>query len=171
MKNIKKYTFFSLLISLEIIMTRFLQFSIPGVFQDRISLGFIPVAVAGTLYGATGGFIVGGMGDFLRAIILPQGGAINLLFTLNAAIRGGVYGLILRKNVNVWTVMLSGVIILLQNIFLMAFIMKISMFPETPYFAIVYQRLIVSFSNFVVQTVVLSFILKPIARKLDYVRK
>ncbi len=96
----RNLVFAGLLIALEIILSRFVQIPVPffEVSKDRISLGFLPVATAGTLFGPVGGGIIAAVADILRAILLPQGGAINPLFTLTATIRGVLYGVFLHKS-------------------------------------------------------------------------
>lgn len=94
--------FAGLLIALEILLSRFVQIPVPGfaVSKDRISLGFLPIALGGTLYGPFGGGIIAALSDIIRAILLPQGGAINPLFTLTATLRGVLYGMFLYKGQN-----------------------------------------------------------------------
>ncbi len=95
----RSLVFAGLLIALEIILTRFVQIPVPlfETSKDRISLGFLPVAVSGMLYGPFGGGLVAALSDIIRALILPQGGALNPLFTLTATLRGVLYGAFLYK--------------------------------------------------------------------------
>lgn len=95
----RRLVFAGLLLALEILLTRFVQIPVPffEVSKDRISLGFLPVAVGGMVFGPLGGGLLAGLSDILRAILLPQGGAINPLFTLTAALRGVLYGAFLQK--------------------------------------------------------------------------
>ncbi len=91
---------FGLLICLEIILTRFIQLPVPmfALSKDRISLGFLPVAMGGMLFGPVGGGIIAALSDILRALLLPYGGAINPLFTVTATLKGVLYGAFLYKN-------------------------------------------------------------------------
>lgn len=159
-----------LMIALEIVLTRFIQIPItllPG-FEDKVHLGFLPVALAGALFGIGGGAMVGALGDFIRAIIFPQGGAINLLFTINAGIRGIVYGMFLKKT-TVLRILLANTVIFVLNIFLMALIISFSY--GNPFKAVLITRIPTSITNFIIQSAVLCLVGKPIVRKLDYVRK
>ena len=170
MKNTRKYIFMGLMIALEIVLTRFIQIPItllPG-FEDKVSLGFLPVALSGALFGIGGGAAVGALGDFIRAIILPQGGAINPLYTINATARGAVYGAVL-KNVSILRAIIASALIMVLNIFLLGFFISISY--GSSYGAVLLTRIPTSIPNFIVQSALLCLVGKPIVRKLDYVRK
>ena len=170
MQNTRKYIFMGLLVGLAIVFTRLVQIpiSLPFGFNDRVSLGFLPIAIAGSLFGPFGGTVVGGVEDLIRAILFPQG-AFNPLFTVNAALRGTVYGLTLKK-MNFTNVLIASIIIfLLNNTLLMSAI--ISFFYAQPFSAAIVSKLPVSALNCVVQILVLSVAGIPIERKLSYVRK
>ena len=159
-----------LMVALEIILTRFIQIPVtllPG-FEDKVSLGFLPVALSGALFGIGGGAAVAALGDFIRAIIFPQGGAINPLFTINTAVRGAVYGAVL-KEMSIVRILIANALILLINIFLLGLFISISY--GNPYGTVLITRLPTSVTNFVVQSAILIVAGKPIVRKLDYVRK
>lgn len=119
----KTLVFAGLLIAMEIILSRFVQIPIPffEISKDRISLGFLPVAAGGMLYGPVGGGIIAGLADIIRAILLPQGGAINPLYTFTALLRGVLYGAFLHKSTEwrrvllVSTIILAGVNLLLNS--------------------------------------------------------
>ncbi|MBQ7718193.1 MAG: folate family ECF transporter S component [Clostridia bacterium] len=168
--KIKKYIYIGILIVLAIILTRFVQIPlvfIPG-FNDRISLGFLPVALGGSLFGPLGGALVGGLEDLIRALIFPQGD-INLLFTLNAALRGVIYGLLLKK-MNIKNIVIASIIIfILNNTLIMSGI--ISIYYGVPFWASLIKKAGVSAVNCVIQIIVLSSVGIPIERKLGYVRE
>ena len=159
-----------LMVALEIILTRFIQIPVPLLpgFEDKVSLGFLPVALSGALFGIGGGAAVAALGDFIRAIIFPQGGAINPLFTINTAVRGAVYGAVL-KEMSIVRILIANALILLINIFLLGLFISISY--GNPYGTVLITRLPTSVTNFVVQSAILIVAGKPIVRKLDYVRK
>lgn len=161
----------ALLMALEIILTRFVQipFTFLGGFVDKISLGFLPVALSGALFGISGGTIVGALADIIRAIIFPQGGVINPLFTITAALRGGVYGAFYKSGMSFFKVLISSLLIFLINVFLVGFFISISY--GNPYKAVLITRLPTSAVQSVVQLIVLSLVGSPIERKLRYVRK
>ncbi|WP_312612442.1 folate family ECF transporter S component [Oscillibacter sp.] len=82
-----------MLVAIEIVLSRFL--SIPA-WNFKIGLGFVPVVMAAVLYGAVPAAIVGGLGDFLGAIMFPIGPYFPG-FTLTAALTGLVWGVFLHK--------------------------------------------------------------------------
>ena len=82
----------SMLIALQVVLSRFLSIETPFV---KIGTGFLPVMLAGSLFGPMGGLIVGGVSDFLGAMLFPFG-AYFPGFTITAAFSGLVYGLTLR---------------------------------------------------------------------------
>lgn len=82
----------SMLIALQVVLSRFLSIETPFV---KIGTGFLPVMLSGSLFGPMGGLIVGGVSDFLGAMLFPFG-AYFPGFTITAAFSGLVYGLMLR---------------------------------------------------------------------------
>ena len=160
--------FAGLLVAMEILFSRFLQIPIPffEISKDRISLGFIPVAVGGMLYGPVGGGVIAGVADIIRAIILPQGGAINPFFTVTAILRGVLYGSFLhkatdwRRILTVSTIILAGVNLILNS--------AITSFSYGGTFmARLITKLIPAFSNYLIQLVVLIPALPRLERSLS----
>ena len=93
-KNSKQLTILTclaLLVALDIILTRFLSINTQFL---RISLGMIPVAIAGIAFGPVWGGLCGAVGDVLGMLIFPSG-AYFPGFTLTAALTGILYGLFL----------------------------------------------------------------------------
>lgn len=96
-KTITIITCISLLIALDIILTRFLSINTQFL---RISFGMIPVALAGAAFGPVWGGICGAVGDMLGMLIFPSGPFFPG-FTLTAALTGITYGIFLyRKEIN-----------------------------------------------------------------------
>ncbi len=83
----------SILTALEIVLNRFLSIN---AWNTKIGFSFIPVAVAGMLFGPLGGAVVGALGDLVGAILFPIG-AYFPGFTLTAFLTGLVYGLFLYR--------------------------------------------------------------------------
>lgn len=81
----------ALLIAMEVVLTRFLSIRTPIV---RIGFGFVPLAVAGMMFGPVYGFAVGGIADLLGATLFPSG-PFHPGFTLVTAMCGLMYGLFL----------------------------------------------------------------------------
>lgn len=87
-----KITRISLLIALEIVLSRFLSISTP---ITKIGFAFIPLSMIGMLYGPVYGCVAGALCDFIGAILFPIG-AYFPGYTLTAALSGATYGYFLR---------------------------------------------------------------------------
>lgn len=88
----------SLLIALQIILVRFLQI---GNEYVRISLGFLPVAVAGMIFGPVGGGVVAAIADIFGMVIFSRGMPYFFPLTICEALYGVGFGLILHgKNLS-----------------------------------------------------------------------
>lgn len=83
----------SFFVALEIVLSRFLGFQ---QWNVKFSFAFIPVVMAAIMYGPVAGAMVGGVSDFLGAILFPIGSYFPG-FTLTAALIGMVFGLFLHK--------------------------------------------------------------------------
>lgn len=84
----------ALLIALSVIASRFLSINTPIL---RIGFGWLPVLLAGMLYGPSWGFIVGALADFIGATLFPFG-AYFPGFTLSAGLSGAILPLLLGRN-------------------------------------------------------------------------
>lgn len=91
--HLKMMISLSLLVALGVALKRFLGINTALL---SISFGFVPVAIAGMLYGIPGGFAVGALADLVGALLFPFG-AFNPVFTISAGISGLVYGAFLNK--------------------------------------------------------------------------
>ncbi len=90
-KSVTIITCLALLIALDIVLTRFLAINTQFL---RISLGMIPVAIAGIAFGPAWGGVCGAVGDVLGMMLFPSG-AYFPGFTLTAALTGMIYGFFL----------------------------------------------------------------------------
>ena len=84
----------AMLIAIQVVLVRFCSIQTP--FQ-RISFGFVPMSMAGILFGPVYGCIVAALADLLGAILFPTGGAFWPGFTIVAAFTGLTYGLLHEK--------------------------------------------------------------------------
>ena len=99
-----------LLVSMEIIFTRFLSFQTPII---RIGFGFIPIAFSAILFGPVIGGLTASIADVLGMIIFPKS-AFFRGFTWSAFLGGAIYGLFLyRRQVTVFNVTISVLLITL----------------------------------------------------------
>jgi len=161
LKNTRVVVYVGILIALEIILTRFVQINLP-FSKDRVSIGFLPVAVSGALFGPVIGGITAGIADVIRANILAQGD-FNPLFTLSAALRGVIYGLFLYKHINFKRILFSSALIFIFiNSIMNSYI--VHLWYGTPFDKFLMYKIIASAINFLVQLVVLNLVL-PIIKK------
>ena len=91
--SIKSLTLASLLIALEVVLSRFLSIS---AWNTKIGFAFVPVVLAALLLGPLWAGFVGALADFLGALLFPIG-AYFPGFTLTAFLMGLCYGLFLYK--------------------------------------------------------------------------
>lgn len=84
------------LLAMEVVLTRFLSIN---AWNIRIGFGFVPVVVAGMLFGPLPAGVVAGLGDLLGAVLFPTGPYFPG-FTLTAVLTGLVFGLFLRRRAN-----------------------------------------------------------------------
>ena len=83
----------ALLLACTIILSRFLSIQ---ALTIKFGFSFIPIVIAGMLYGPTGGILVAGLADVLGATLFPSG-PFFIGFTITAVLKGGWYGFILKK--------------------------------------------------------------------------
>lgn len=86
------------LIALQIVLGQLVQIPTP---IKQLNFGFIPIAIAGYLFGPVGGMLVAALGDVLGTLLFGVG-TIHLGFTLTAALAGITYGLFLFPRYNRW---------------------------------------------------------------------
>ena len=92
-KNIRDIAILAVLVAANIVLARLLSVQ---MWNMKFSFSFLTVAIAGALCGVWGGAIVGGLSDFLGAILFPAGTYFPG-FTLTAVIVGIVFGLFFKK--------------------------------------------------------------------------
>ncbi len=93
MKKTKVLVFISLLVAMDIMLTRFLAFQIDTL---RVSFGFVPVSFSSILFGPLIGGLGAVLGDILGMIIGPKG-AYFPGFTVSAFLTAVVYGIFLFR--------------------------------------------------------------------------
>jgi len=95
-RNVRMLATGGLIIALDVVCTRFLYFYTPGNV-DRISLQFVPNALAGLVFGPFWAMLITMMGDVVGMLINSSGMTFMPLITLACAARGLIYGLFLHK--------------------------------------------------------------------------
>lgn len=101
--SIHHLTCMGILIAMNVVLSRFLSIT---AIDIKIGFSFITVVIAARMFGPVAAMLVNGIGDFIGAILFPQGAYI-LPITLTAALFGLMFGLIIHKNLNMKTIVLS----------------------------------------------------------------
>lgn len=96
MRKTKKIILSGLLLSLLIILSRFVSFKSQILV---ISFSFIPIIISAILLGPKYTLVIAALGDFLGATLFPFG-SYFIGFTILEALTGLIYGLILYKKPN-----------------------------------------------------------------------
>ncbi len=115
-----------MLVALEVVLRWMGEWASPN---NNYTLAFIAAGVAAYLYGPVAAALVHGLGDLLKALLIPRG-VPHLGFTLVAVLIGFTYGLLLYRKRSWWrigtAVLLSQVLFsfLLNTYWLLAFIPK-----------------------------------------------
>lgn len=99
----KALTLMGLLIALEIVLSRFLSFS---VWNMKIGFAFVPVVIAAILLGPLPAAMVAALADFVGALLFPIG-AYFPGFTFTAFLMGLCYGFFLHTRQNLPRIVLS----------------------------------------------------------------
>ncbi len=88
-----------MLLALRVIVGYLANSTLP-IFNNtvKISINFLPIAVAALLFGPVSAALVGGLGDVISFFLNPTGGAYFPGFTLNGILTGLILGIFLYKN-------------------------------------------------------------------------
>ncbi|MFH1513073.1 MAG: folate family ECF transporter S component [Bacillota bacterium] len=86
------------LIALQVVLGNLVQIAL---LTKQMNLGFLPIAVAGYLFGPIGGLLVATLGDVIGTLLFGTG-AYFPGFTITAALVGIVYGWILFPKYHRW---------------------------------------------------------------------
>lgn len=91
--NVRAVAAIGMLVAIHIVLSRFCSIN---TWNMKIGFTFVPVFAAACLFGPVTAAIVGGLGDFLGAILFPIGPYFPG-FTLNCALTGVLFGLLLHR--------------------------------------------------------------------------
>ena len=156
----------ALLIAAQVVLSRFVSIA---TSITKIGFGFVPIMLAGALYGAPGGCVVALLSDIIGALLFPQG-SFFIGFSISAALGGAVLGLCFGKHKS--RTLLG--ILLAYGIYgltvtLGANALCIAYLYGTPYIALLPKRLIQLAVMLPVQTVV-TYLLLSVAHLDDRLR-
>jgi ECF transporter S component (folate family) len=155
--NTRTVVYLGVLTALEIILSRFLSFS---VWNMKIGFSFVPIVLAAILFGPVSAAIVGGLGDFLGAVLFPIGPYFPG-FTLTAVLTGLVFGLFLHKEQNTLRV-ISAVVIQQLLLSLLMNTYWLSVLYTSPFLPLLSTRLVQCAILGPVQIVTILLLLQPV---------
>ena len=90
--------YLGVLIALQVVLGNLVQIPTP---IKQLNFGFLPIAIAGYLFGPIGGLLVAALGDVVGTILFGTG-AYFPGFTVTAALAGTAYGFILSPKYLCW---------------------------------------------------------------------
>ena len=93
----------AVLIAAQVILSRFCSIN---AWNLKIGFGFLPVMLAGLLYGPLQGAIVGFLSDFAGAVLFPIGPYFPG-FSVCLAASGALFGALVKKNAPAWRIALA----------------------------------------------------------------
>ena len=93
----------AMMTALAVVLNRFCSIHTAGW---TIGFAFVPVAMTAILYGPAAAAVVGGLADLVGALLFPFGPYFPG-FTATAALMGAVYGLFLRRDQRIGSILLA----------------------------------------------------------------
>ena len=156
--DVKKLIQISLLIAIEVILTRFCSIQTPIV---RIGFGFLPIAIIAMMYGPLSAGIAYAIGDLLGVTLFPAGSFFPG-FTLTAFLTGITYGVFLYNKPKTWSRIVGAVltVCLVLNLGLDTYWLSILM--GKGYLALLPMRIMKAALMIPVQTLIIGIIWKKV---------
>lgn len=164
MKKTKNIVLMAMLISLEIICSRFLSIQTPIV---RIGFSFVPIAIAGMLLGPINAGVIGGISDILGLFLFGTG-VFNIGITFNAILSGVMFGVMLKKPSKIRCCIAAGVNCIGISLFSQSFALA-TMYGMS-YSAVLLSRIPQVIISLVVQILILLVLCKDSRVKNAYER-
>ena len=134
--NIRLVAALGILVAIHIVLSRFCSIN---TWNLKIGFAFVPVFAAAYFFGPLPAAIVGGLGDFLGAILFPIGPYFPG-FTLNCALTGVIFGLLLHRRPTVPRV-IAATILNQFGLSLFVTTLWISILYGSPYWANLVSRI------------------------------
>lgn len=145
----------AMLTALYVVMNRFLSVS---AWNINFGFAFTATVTAAALFGIHGGMAVGGLGDFIGAVLFPKG-AYFPGFTLSAMLIGAVYGACLKKSTSFSSIALGAVLSQLISSLILNSVW-VSVLYGSPFKAVIISRLPQFLAVTVLQLVISPLIVK-----------
>ena len=155
-KSTKILVFSALLIALDVIFTRFLRWEIYP--YDRYSLQFLSHGLSGILLGPIIAAVNCVAGDLVGMLVNSGGLSLYLPITVNCALRGVIYGLLLYKKPASFVRILIAVAVVtvLCDLWINSFIMK--GFYGLPFWTIFLSKLPIRLASIPLYATILWFV-------------
>lgn len=157
LKDTRAVCMCSIMVAMYVVLD---MFQIQLAPQIVISFSFIPIAVAGWLFGMVPAMVVGGASDILSFIIKPTGSFFPG-FTVTAILTGAVFGIILygAKGKSVW--IKSAISKLVVTVFLNIGLNTVwtSMLTGKAYLALLYGRIVKNTVMLPIEIILLSAVI------------
>lgn len=158
-RNIKTLATLAILISLNIVLSRFVSIK---AINFKISFTFLTIVLAGYFYGYFGGITVAFFGDLIGALLFPVG-PYNPLLSVTAILSGITYAFFFKKDMSNKSIVCACFV----NRFIVSLIINttiISLMYNLSFKATFITRLYSSIIMFIVEVIVLIFIRKYVDR-------
>ncbi len=97
--NTRRMIYLALLIAMNIVFVRLLSFQTP---VTRLDFGFLPISLAGAIFGPFWGGLAGGAADIIGMMVNNKGMAYFFPWTINAILHGVFYGIFLYQKERSW---------------------------------------------------------------------
>ena len=157
--KLKVLIYVSLLIALEVVLSRFCSIATPIA---KIGFGFVPIAVCATMFGPAWAGVAGALADVIGATLFPIG-VYFPGFTVSAALTGIVFGLFMYKRKGTWPQLASAVAVNCLCISLLLSTYWLTIITGNPFVALLPTRIVQNVIMIAVQFVVLRLLQKPIS--------
>ena len=166
MKSTRYLAHLSMFVVLQIVFTLFIGVATP---ITRITLTFVPMAVAGMMYGPVFGLVAALTADLIRATLWPIG-PFFFGFSVSAAMVGALYGLLYKKEDMkksiIFIAIFKGIVI---HLFLNTF--WVSIVAKAPYSAILVPRIVKELFLIPIEIAINLYLLPKLKPQLEGIKK
>ena len=163
----------AMLLALRVVLGMFANFSLSFIPLPvvKISLTFIPIAIAGYLYGPVCAGVIAGLGDVLSYLLQPTALGFNPAITAVYILEGIIYGVgLYHTELKLKNLVITKVAdLLLCTLTLNAWVLQILFFQSTPLYQILLWRaaVLVPFAAVEIGVILL---MKPLLNRVRRIR-